>query len=105
MVLRVEPHAIPRLRQALDDALEMLSPVVQRLGWEGYLPEPWFADPVSIRTAEHYNEVVMRSEHGAYAAMLAYEAELVTMRDALAAAEERYRVTEGENAALWGRRA
>ena len=40
---------------------------------------------------------------GPYAALVAYEAELIKIRDNLQLLEDHYRRTEGDNAALWGR--
>jgi hypothetical protein len=103
VTLRLEPHAIPAVRAAIDDALYELGPQLVRLQRDGYIPEPWLGDPVSAQVANHYNERVMNAPDGPYAALVAYEAELIKVRDTLQQLEDHYRRTEGDNAALWGR--
>ncbi len=53
--------------------------------------------------AAFYNRYVMDSSTGPYAALVAYEAELLNVRDTLKLMEDEYRRTEGDNAQLWGR--
>jgi hypothetical protein len=45
----------------------------------------------------------MDSTDGPYAALVAYEAELLRVRDTLQQMEDEYRRAEGDNAELWGR--
>ncbi len=45
----------------------------------------------------------MSATDGPYAALVAYEAELLRVRDTLQLMEDEYRRTEGDNAELWGR--
>ena len=94
VALRVEPQAIPAIRSAFDDALADLSEQLRRVRNEGYLGEPWLGDE---------NRHVMDSTDGPYAALVAYEAELLRVRDTLQQMEDEYRRTEGDNAELWGR--
>ncbi|MHA6627856.1 hypothetical protein ACU61A_20660 [Pseudonocardia sichuanensis] len=101
--LRVEPSSIPALRVACDDSLNELSSHLVRLAQEGYIREPWLGDPVSAEVANSYNLRVMDAADGPYAAMVAFEAELVKIRDSLQLMEDHYRRTEGDNTALWGR--
>ncbi|TQM08942.1 hypothetical protein [Pseudonocardia kunmingensis] len=101
--LRIELSSIPTVRAAFDDALAELRPHLVRLRQDGYIPEPWLGDPISAEVAGTYNRKVMDAPDGPYAAMVALEAELLRIRDALQAMEDDYRRTEGENAALWGR--
>jgi hypothetical protein len=101
--LRIEPSAIPAVRAAFDESLAELRSQLVRLGQEGYISEPWLGDPVSAEAVAAYNGRVMDAPNGPYAAMVAYEAELLRIRDSLQAMEDHYRRTEGENAALWGR--
>ena len=70
---------------------------------EGYLKEPWLGDEISAEVAAFYNRYVMDSSTGPYAALVAYEAELLHVRDTLKRMEDEYRRTEGDNAQLWGR--
>jgi hypothetical protein len=103
VTLRLEPHAIPLVRAAFEDALAELRPQLHRLRRDGYVPEAWLGDPVSAAVQSHYNTQVMDAPEGPYAALVAYEAELIKIRDNLQLLEDHYRRTEGDNAALWGR--
>jgi hypothetical protein len=101
--LRIEPSAIPAVRTAFEDALAEVRAHLQRLRWDGHIPEPWLGDPVSAEVARVYNQTVMDAADGPYAAMVALEAELLRIRDSLQAMEDDYRRAEGDNATLWGR--
>jgi hypothetical protein len=101
--MRIEPSAIPAVRAAFDASLAELRPHLRQLRQEAYISEPWLGDPVSAEAAAAYNDRVMDAANGSYAAMVAYEAELLRIRDSLQAMEDHYRRTEGENAALWGK--
>jgi hypothetical protein len=103
VTLHLQPHALPAVLAALEDGLAELRVQVYRLASGGFIPEPWLGDPVSATVQRHYNRAVMEAVDGPYAAMLAYEAELVRIRDNLQLMEDHYRRTEGDNAALWGR--
>jgi hypothetical protein len=103
VTLRVEPHAIPQVREAFDYALRELSPALERLGQEGYILEPWLGDPFSAMVQEAYNSRVMDAPDGPYHALLKFRDELQKVRDQLAASEDAYRQAEGDNSDLWGR--
>jgi hypothetical protein len=103
VTFRLEPHMLPAVRAALDDALADLRPQLVRLGNDGFIPEPWLGDPVSAAVVAYYQSNVMEASEGPYAALRAYEVELTKVRDNLQVLEDHYRRTEGENAALWGR--
>ncbi|NMH81720.1 hypothetical protein HF577_32105 [Pseudonocardia xinjiangensis] len=94
---------LPAVRAAFDEALAELTPQLVRLGIDGLIPQPWLGDPVSATVATYYQANVMDAPEGPYAALRAYEAELLKVRDNLQVLEDHYRRTEGENAALWGR--
>jgi hypothetical protein len=102
VTLRLEPHTIPAVRAAFDDALAELTHQLIRLRRAGVIPEPWLGDPVSAKVVDYYH-VRMDAPDGPYAALVAYEAELLKVRDNLQVLEDHYRGTEGDNAALWGR--
>jgi hypothetical protein len=101
--LRVAPSAIPALRTAFDEALVTIRQHLVRLQNEGYLGEPWLGDEISLHVRDFYNDHVMNSSTGPYAALVAYEAELLRVRDTLQRMEDDYRRTEGDNVELWGR--
>jgi hypothetical protein len=102
-VLRVDPHAVPDLRAALDTVLHELRPLLLRMRSDAWIPEPWMGDSESHRMWSAYNENVMAADDGPFQAMLAYEQQLTAARERLAGIEEAYRRTEGENSDLWGR--
>jgi hypothetical protein len=102
-VLRVDPSAIPAVREALDQTVRELDQHLPRMALEAYIHEPWLGDPESARVAAFYNDRVMSAPDGPYHALLRYRDELASARDQLAATEAEYRRTEGDNAALWGR--
>jgi hypothetical protein len=104
-VLRLEPHRIPALRSAFDEAAASIRDELARLGHEGLLPGPWLGDPVSAAVAAAYHEQIMNGPGSAYAHLTAYHGELVAAVRALEEMEAAYRRTEGANAALWGHRA
>jgi hypothetical protein len=101
--LRLEPHALPMMRTAFEEAISEVQAHVTRLGRIGFIPDAWLGDPVSATVQEHYNAAVMEAADGPYAAPVAYEAELVRICDSLQLMEDHYRRTEGDNAARWGR--
>jgi hypothetical protein len=103
VTLRLEPRTIPAVRLAFDDALAMLADQLGRIRNDGYLLEPWLGDEISLEVRDFYNRHVMDSTDGPYAALVAYEAELLRVRDTLQQMEDEYRRTEGDNAELWGR--
>ena len=103
VMLRIQARAIPALRAAFDEAAAVVGQQVVRLQREGYLGEPWLGDEISLEVRDFYNRHVMDSTDGPYAALVAYEAELLRVRDTLQQMEDEYRRTEGDNAELWGR--
>ncbi len=102
-MLRIQPSAIPTVRAAFEEAAVDASRLLDKLRHDGYLGEPWLGDEMSREVQDFYNRQVMDSAHGPYAALVAYHAELVSVRDTLLQTEQEYRRTEGENSALWGR--
>jgi hypothetical protein len=105
VTLQLEPHTLPAVRAAFEEALTEVGVQIARLASGGFIKEPWLGDPVSASVQLHYNSVVMEAADGPYAAMVAYEAELTRIRDSLQLMEEHYRRTEGEEVARWGRQA
>jgi hypothetical protein len=91
------------MRAALEDALVDLARQLIWLRRDGVIPEPWLGDPMSATVVDYYNDQVMAAPDGPYAALRAYEAELLKVRDNLQVLEDHYRRTEGDNAVLWGR--
>ena len=104
-VLRLQPHMIPALRGALGTALEDLNAALVKLRLNGNLSEPWLGDETSGEVAEHYRRRAMEAPDSSYQALVAYRDELNRVHDTLQRMEDDYRRIEGENAALWGRKA
>ncbi|MHA6782926.1 hypothetical protein ACVGOW_18300 [Pseudonocardia saturnea] len=104
-VLRVDPSAIPTVREALDRTLDELGPHLLRMRNDAYIREAWLGDPASESMRVAYNTRVMDAADGPYQALWAYAQRLREARDQLAAIEAEYLRTEGANSALWGRRA
>ena len=101
-VLRVEPETIPQVRALLEECLELLDEKLGDLSSGGRMIDAWMNDPVSIRMRDLYNASVMDAPDGGYAALRAYEAELVRVHQELGRMEAEYRRTEDGNAALFG---
>jgi len=104
-VLKVEPHAIPVVRRSIKVFLDKLSPLIDRLGREGYIEQPWLGDSESWRMTDLYNTTVMTAADGPYQALVAYREQLVAIHGELQRTEDNYRRTEGDHAALWGQKA
>jgi hypothetical protein len=103
--LQLQPEALPTVRAAIEEALTDLQVQLMLLTNAGFIPEPWMGDPISEDVRAFYNTTVMESKDGPLAALFAYQAELIKVRDSVKAMEDHYRRTEGDNVALWGRQA
>lgn len=101
--LRLEPHMIPALRAAFDEAVETLTSQLKSFRQDGYIEKPWMGDPVSSMVLSPYNANFAGSPTSAYECLTAYQDELTKVRDTLSQMEDAYRRTEGDDAALWGR--
>ncbi|WP_300007879.1 hypothetical protein [Pseudonocardia sp.] len=103
-VLRLHPDAVPGVRVAIDATLDELSPLLRRMEDEAVMPEPWLGDSASHSVWTAYNEGVMRAPDGAFRAVLAYESQLLTIRDRLVEIERHYARNEADTGALFGNR-
>jgi hypothetical protein len=103
VTMHIQPHTLPALRTAYEDALGELNAHLAQLSRGGYIPKPWMGDRISEEVRVFYNATVMESQDSSLAALFAYQAELGRIRDSLKATEDHYRRTEGDNVALWGR--
>jgi hypothetical protein len=104
-VLRVEPDTIPQLRELFSECLRLLGEKLEDLRSNGRMVDAWMHDPVSTRMRDLYNTHVMDAADGGYAALRAYEAELLRVHDTLAEMERNYRATDEDTAALFEGRA
>jgi hypothetical protein len=104
-VLRVEPETLPQLRDLFAGCLDLLREKLRSLERNGRMVDAWMHDPVSTRMRDLYNTHVMDAADGGYAALRAYEAELLRVHDTLAEMERNYRATDEDTAALFEGRA
>jgi hypothetical protein len=104
-VLRLQPHMIPALRVAFSTAVNQVEAALLQLSRSGYLPKPWMGDEVSTDVAAYYTRRAMDAPDSSYQSLQQYRAELTRIHDTLKQMEDDYRRTEGDNAALWGRKA
>ncbi|MGW6443992.1 transcriptional regulator [Lentzea sp. NPDC055074] len=97
--LKVDPSAIPQARKAFEQALAEFDEKIVRA--VDQLPTtPWAKDPISGETSKVFNE---QTSEKALAALRAYRTQLSGVVDQLKAIEQQYILTEGDNAAMWGR--
>ena len=104
-VLRLQPHMIPALRASFGAAADQIKEALVGLSRSGYLPSPWLGDEISNEVAVHYKERAMDGPASSYESLIAYRNELTRIHQTLQQMEDHYRRTEGDNAALWGRKA
>ena len=96
---------IPTMRTAFSNAVSQVEAALVKLNREGYLPNPWLGDESSTQVATHYTERAMQAPDSSYHLLQLYRAELTRAHDTLQQMEDDYRRREGDNAALWGRKA
>ena len=99
VTLHLQPHALPSVRAAFDEALNDLGVQLAQLTRAGLIPEAWMGDPISEQVRAFYNTTVMESEAGSLAALLAYQTELTRVRNSLQAMEAQYLGNEDQVAA------
>jgi hypothetical protein len=104
-VLRLQPHMIPAVRTTIRSAIDQLNDAILGLGRRGFLPQPWLGDETSDAVAAHYTSRAMNGPDSSFRAIMAYRAELTRIHDTLQQMEDDYRRTEGDNTAMWGRKA
>jgi hypothetical protein len=101
-LLRVEPHQIPALSVAFEDAAKRISSELEQLRREGAFPAPWLGDPVSENIKAVYDGMALNDPRSTYQHLVAYPDELVRVYEGLRDMEERYRGNEADAAALMG---
>jgi hypothetical protein len=100
--LRVEPRSIVGAKKAFQDALDGVHTQLRRI--RSAAAQPWAADPVSVETAQAFNNRTSGDDHNAAEHVLTeYAGQLSRVIDSLQQAEDAYRRAEGENTAMWGR--
>jgi hypothetical protein len=104
-VLRIEPQMIPSLRAEFRRAVDQISSALTDLKRRAYITSPWLADEISEQVATHYTSRALDEPESSYQSLIAYRDELTRVHDTLQQMEADYRRREGDNAALWGRRA
>ena len=95
--LKVDPSAIPQARKAFEHALSEFENKIAQAVHD--LPtKPWAQDPISSETSKAFND---QTSEKALAALNVYKEQLVGVIAQLT--EEQYRLTEGDNEAMWGK--
>ena len=102
--LRVDPELLPALRSAIEATLAELGPHLTEMRSGAHMPEPWLGDSASFETWAFYTDHVMGAAEGPFHALLAYERQLVAIRDRLTKIQADYDRTESGTAALFGNR-
>jgi hypothetical protein len=97
--LKVDPSAIPQARAAFEKALDEYDNRIKSQA-ESLITRPWAGDPISSETSKAFND---QTGDKALAALNAYREQLVGVIDQLKAIEQQYLITEGNNAAMWGK--
>jgi len=100
--LRLDPSELPRLRSAVDDALERVTASLRTLEADARLPRPWLGDPVSARAAADYARGSTDGPDASLVALRAYRDELVRVRDAMSGTDRAYTGTEDTVASSFG---
>jgi hypothetical protein len=96
---------IPALRASFSGAVNHINDTVSGLHRAGYLTGPWLGDETSQEIATYYTRRAMDAPDSSYQSLVAYRDELARIHDTLQEMEDHYRRTEGDNTALWGRKA
>jgi hypothetical protein len=97
--LKVDPSAIPQARKAFEQALAEFEEKIER-SVQSLPTRPWAGDPISSETSKAFNE---QTSEKALAALTFYKKQLVGVIAQLKAIEQQYILTEGDNAAMWGK--
>ena len=88
--MRIEPEAVDAANKLFDDAYTKVSAKVNEI--YNATAGPWSYDPVSMETAEKFNQrTTGGGSDSAMAALLGYQKQLENARDALKAAKETYK--------------
>jgi hypothetical protein len=100
--LRLDPHEMPRLRSAVDAALERVDASLRTLEADARLPRPWLGDPVSARAAADYARGSTDGPSASVTALRAYRDELVRVRDGMDRTGRAYAGTDDAVASSFG---
>ena len=97
--LKVDPSAIPQARKAFQHALDEFETKIGR-SVDNLPTKPWAGDPISSETSKAFND---QTSEKALTALTVYREQLVGVISQLTRIEEQYRLTEGDNEAMWGK--
>ena len=89
-VLRLQPHMIPALREAVGAAVDQVGNALIGLNRRGYLVEPWLGDESSKEVAAFYTSRAMSEPDSSYQSLVAYHSELRRVHDTLQRMEDEY---------------
>jgi hypothetical protein len=94
---QIEPTAIPRLVNALQDSLDQVGLQIEHAITELRI-RPWAGDPVSSEAAERFNERSVGGGEDALTALCGYRDQLQAAADALAQAGLEYHQVDQDSA-------
>ncbi|MFC7341438.1 hypothetical protein [Saccharopolyspora griseoalba] len=94
---QIEPTAIPRLVNALQDSLDQVGLQIEHAITELRI-RPWAGDPVSTEAAEQFNERSVGGGEDALTALCGYRDQLQAAADALAQAGLEYHQIDQDSA-------
>ena len=99
--MQVEPTAIPRLVNSLQESLDAVGLQIEHAITELRI-RPWAGDPVSTDAAEQFNERSVGGGEDALTALCGYRDQLQAAAESLQAAGRQYELIDHESAAGLG---
>jgi hypothetical protein len=101
-VLRVDPGAVPGLRDAFAGALAKVDRQIE-LAEADLRVAPWANDPVSTEAADAFNSRAVDASESALGMLRAYRRQLSTAVETLDRTAEQYAASDEDNSATVGR--
>ncbi|MCI2419112.1 hypothetical protein MOQ72_16830 [Saccharopolyspora sp. K220] len=99
--VQVEPAAIPRLVNALQESLDAVGLQIEHAITELRI-RPWAGDPVSADAAEEFNQRSLGGGEDALTALCGYRDQLQAAAESLELANRQYERIDGDSAAGLG---
>ncbi|KEI46109.1 hypothetical protein [Saccharopolyspora rectivirgula] len=99
--MRVEPSAIPRLVEALQESLDTVGVQIEHAITELRI-RPWAGDPVSRSAADEFNRYSTAGGEDALTALCSYRDQLQTAAESLEQASRQYQWIDSDNAGALG---
>ncbi|MGW1680763.1 hypothetical protein [Saccharopolyspora sp. NPDC002376] len=95
--MQVEPAAIPRLVNALQESLDAVGLQIEHAITELRI-RPWAGDPISAVAAEEFNKRSLGGDDDALTALCGYRDQLQAAAESLERANRQYSTIDGETA-------